>query len=288
MRRTGLGRGIDALLKDNDIQTENENEKDAVEVRVSEIEPNVNQPRRTFDEDKLQELAQSIKQHGLIQPLVVRKIDDGRYQIIAGERRWRASRIAGIEKLPVIIRDYGEKEVMEIALVENLQREDLNIIEQAKGYKALMEEYSLTQETVAERVGKSRPVIANALRMLNLPEKTIELVEQNEISSGQAKVLLSAENCDIDEIAQLAAEKKMTVRQLEDYIKKLNKEKKGGTGKPEGKSIFEIEAELMSKNLGEKFSTKVNIINGKKKGKIEIEFYSEEQLNQILDKMAEI
>ena len=198
-KKGGLGKGLDALFMDN----ETVDSGGVVTLRLSQIEPNRDQPRKIFSEEALNELADSIREHGVLQPLLVRPLPGGSYQLVAGERRWRASRMAGLQEVPVVIREMDEEQAMEIALIENLQREDLNAIEEATGYKQLMERYGMTQEQVAKRVGKSRPAIANALRLLNLPQKVMDMVGEGEVSPGHARALLAFDDQDrIVEIAQ--------------------------------------------------------------------------------------
>ena len=215
MKKGGLGKGLDALFMDN--QTA---DSGIVTLRLSEIEPNKEQPRKVFSEESLNELADSIKEHGVLQPLLVRPLSTGGYQLVAGERRWRASRMAGLREVPVVIRDMGEEEAMEIALIENLQREDLNAIEEASGYKLLMERYGMTQEQVAKRVGKSRPAVANALRLLHLPEKVMQMVEEGEVSAGHARALLSFTDKErMEEVAQKVKTGRYSVRDIEKMSK---------------------------------------------------------------------
>lgn len=214
-KKGGLGKGLDALFMDNETA-----DSGIVTLRLSEIEPNKDQPRKVFSEESLNELADSIKEHGVLQPLLVRPLSTGGYQLVAGERRWRASRMAGLREVPVVIRDMDEEQAMEIALIENLQREDLNAIEEASGYKMLMERYGMTQEQVAKRVGKSRPAVANALRLLNLPHKVMEMVEEGEVSPGHARALLAFEDADqIVEVAQKVKTGKYSVRDIEKMTK---------------------------------------------------------------------
>ena len=229
-RRSGLGKGLDALFMDNDT-----NDTGVVTLRLSQIEPNREQPRKVFNEEALNELADSIREHGVLQPLLVRPLPGGVYQLVAGERRWRASRMAGLQEVPVVIREMDEEQAMEIALIENLQREDLNAIEEASGYKLLMERYNMTQEQVAKRVGKSRPAIANALRLLNLPEPVLEMVEEGEVSPGHARALLSFDDPQrMMDVAQKVRTGKYSVRDIERMSKEQEeKEKKSAEEKPQ-------------------------------------------------------
>ncbi|MBR4950004.1 MAG: ParB/RepB/Spo0J family partition protein [Clostridia bacterium] len=278
MKKSGLGKGIDALFSENVFVPENsgENVLSGVKtVRLSDVEPNRNQPRKNFDEEKLQELAESIKEYGVISPLIVSEMEGGRYRIIAGERRWRASRIAGISEVPVIIKEYTEKEIMEIALIENLQREDLNIIEVARGYKQLIDEYSLTQEKLAERMGKSRSAVANVMRILSLPKEILDLLEEDKLSFGHARALVALEDKDLAiKIANLAVEKGLSVREIE---KLASAKEKVFVEKKEDLHLKALEDKI-SKDLGRK----IKISKGKNKGKIEIEYYSDDDLENII------
>ena len=216
-KKGGLGRGLDALFADNSI--EEIASTSAVKLKIMDIEPNRDQPRKIFDEDALAELADSIAKHGVIQPLLVRPMPDGSYQLVAGERRWRASRMAGLTEVPVVIKELSDDEAMALALIENLQREDLNAIEEAQGIKALMATLSLTQDEAAERVGKSRPAVANALRLLKLPDSVIALVADGKLSPGHARALLGfKDEQDIIETADLIIEKGLTVRDVEKLV----------------------------------------------------------------------
>lgn len=274
MAKKGLGKGLGSLIS----MSEEINNDSIVEIKVTEIEPNKEQPREVFDEEKLIDLAESIREHGVISPIIVRKEKNGYYKIIAGERRWRASKMAKISTIPAIIKDFEEEKAYEIALIENLQRQDLNPIEEAKGYKRLMEEFSLTQEAVSQKVSKARSQIANSLRLLNLPEKAFLLLESGKISVGHAKVLLSLENKErIEELAELVAEKGITVRELEKLALSSKREKKEKNEDLDTKLAFIDFEKRASDTLG----TKVKIHNGKKKGKIEIEYYGYEDLERI-------
>lgn len=276
--KNSLGKGLSALFETASLDALSKNDGDAVlTVRISEIEPDKNQPRKEFDEEKIEELASSIKMHGIIQPIIVRSTENGRYSISAGERRWRAARIAGLTEMPCIVREYNERQAAEVALIENLQREDLNPVEQARAYRELIDKYSLTQEDLASVMGKSRPLIANTLRLLILPEKSLALLEKGDISEGQAKVLLSlADEEKINAFAQKAATERLTVRQLEELIKK----------KPRAGRQVKIEDTLLkdlARQLSDALGRKVKITSGASKGKIELEFYSEEDLNAIAE-----
>lgn len=276
-KKSALGKGLGALIPEiNDIKTTENNVND---VDIDEIMPNENQPRKRFDDENIKDLAESIKEHGIIQPILVRK-EGEYYKIVAGERRWRAARIAGLKKVPVIIKDMTDKEMMEISLIENLQREDLNPIEEALAYKRLMDEFNLTQEQIALRVGKSRPVITNSLRLLNLDKKVIDFIIENKLSEGHGRILASIENKELQvEIAKKIIEDALNVRQTEKIIQNLKNNKNKNIKKKKVDSyIKEIQDKLMN-HLG----TKVNISTKRKKGIIEIEYYSKEDLERILE-----
>ena len=277
-KKGGLGRGLDALFNDNSTDTES-----AVTVNINDIEPNRNQPRKDFDEGALNELADSIARHGLIQPIVVRPNLDGIYMIIAGERRWRACRIAGVSEVPVIIKETDDKTLMELALIENLQREDLNPVEEALGYKALIEDFSLTQEEVAHRMGKSRSAVTNALRLLALNEAELEALRKGMITAGHARALLSCENEETRQKLLILAAEGASVRELE---RMASFGKKGGSVKKTEKTKpnFYSEVELSLKN---EIGRKVNIKpTGKGKGTLTIEFYSDKELTEFAKKLA--
>lgn len=274
---SGLGKGLSAIFIEND--TEN---KSTTYLNISEIEPNRSQPRRDFDTDALAELADSIAQHGVLQPLLVRPLDSLGYQIVAGERRWRASRMAGLKEVPVIIRELTDSEVMEIALIENLQREDLTPIEEAKGYKALMETYSLTHDQVSKSVGKSRSVITNALRLLTLPEEIVEYISRGQLTAGHARALLSLkdEECML-KVAKTIMEKSLSVREAEKLCKNLNEAMESGekVKKVKKKNPFYKEVEI---SLKEFLGRKVKVVGkNKNKGTLQIEFYSEDDLMEL-------
>ncbi len=280
-RKGGLGKGLDALFVDN-----NTNSTNVLTLRISEIEPNKGQPRRDFDEAALADLADSIREHGVIQPLLVRPMPAGTYQLIAGERRWRAARMAGLSEVPVVIRELDDMETMEIALIENLQREDLNAIEESLGYKALADQYNMTQEQIAKSVGKSRPVIANALRLLNLPQKVIEMVRRDELSVGHARALLALESKkEIVEMAERIVKQHLTVRDVERLVnaQKLSKEASEQKVKPLIRDTFYEELELAAT---QEIGRKVKIKQKKDKGKLEIEFFSKQDLSDIMEKLT--
>lgn len=272
-RQSGLGKGFNSLLLENNV----DNLASTSTLPINEIIPNKEQPRKTFDEGALQELADSIKQHGVLQPLLVRPLTTGGYQLVAGERRWRASRMAELKEVPVIIKELSDTEAMEIAIIENLQREDLNPIEEAEGLQALIDKCDYTQEQVAISVGKSRPAIANSLRLLRLPVEVREMTKNGDISAGHARALLAFDNQAIMlEVANNIVSNKLTVRDVE----KLAKRPITKSQKPRAKhrDSFYDEVEL---SLSEALGRKVKVYNGRSKGTLEIEFYSIEDLKEI-------
>jgi len=279
----GLGKGLGALL--GDFSEEPIEQSAYRELPIYKVEPNPEQPRREFDEVELQALADSISVHGVIQPLTVREMPNGYYQIIAGERRWRAARLAGLSDVPVVVIEADDRKAMELALIENLQRQDLNPVEEALGYQALIEEYGLTQEEAAERVGKSRSAVANTLRLLSLSEEVLEKLKQGQLTAGHARAILSLKS----EKKQLEAAQKiialaLSVRQAETLCKNMNKEK------PREKEItFAVDyvAEC-EKNLSKHLGRGVKIVNGKRKGRFELEFYGEEDLQNLLDALMKL
>ena len=279
-KTSGLGKGLGALMLENstdEMLTENE-------LPLNEIVPNRDQPRKTFDETSIEELAQSIKQHGVLQPLLVRPIPSGGYQLVAGERRWRACRIAGLNKVPVVIKELSDTETMEIAIIENLQREDLNPIEEAEGLQALIDKCGYTQEEVAASVGKSRPAIANSLRLLRLPQEVRDMTKNGEISAGHARALLAFDNdAMMLEAAKNIVSKKMTVRDVERLakIKETNEPRRRRTRR---RDSFYDEVEL---SLSEALGRKVKVFTGRGSGTLEIEFYSQEDLKELANKLGE-
>ncbi len=279
-KKAGLGKGLDALFIDN--STEENGDK---LVNINDIEPNRDQPRKFFDDEALKELSDSIAMHGVIQPLLVRPLSDGGYQLIAGERRWRASRMAGLTQVPVVVREMTDMEAMELALIENLQREDLNPIEEAEGYKLLMDTYSFTQEQAAEKVGKSRPAVANALRLLVLPQAVLDMVKQGIISSGHARTLipLSDEKL-IIKLAEEILQKELSVRETERIVKTLMKPKSEIVKKKKKRDPYFDECEIaIREELGR--IAKINVSKGNK-GTLELEFFSKEDLQSILEALA--
>lgn len=271
-RKRGLGKGLDAIFAENDTE-----EHTAMMLKTSELEPNRDQPRRSFNEQALAELADSISKHGVLQPLLVRPLVSGGYQIVAGERRWRAARMAGIDEVPAVVRDMSEEEVMEVALIENLQREDLSPLEEAEGYQSLMKTYGMTQDDVAKTVGKSRPAVTNALRLLSLPPEVKKLVESGTISAGHARTLLSFPDEKSMEEGLNAAKAGASVRELEKMTQKASNEPQKKT-KPRKIRYYE-EAELA---LKEHLGRKVSISGTKKRGMLQIEFYGQDDLTDIM------
>ena len=279
----GLGKGLGALLGDF---SEEPIESSAYrELPIYKVEPNPDQPRRDFDEEELQALADSISIHGVIQPLTVRELPSGYYQIIAGERRWRAARLANLSEIPVVVIEADDKKAMELALIENLQRQDLNPVEEALGYQSLINEYGLTQEEAASRVGKSRPAVANALRLLGLCPEVLEKVKRGELTAGHARAILTLKS----EKKQLEAAQKiialaLSVRQAETLCKNMNKEPA-----PKKETVFAVDyvAEC-EKSLSKHLGRGVKIVNGKRKGRFELEFYGEEDLQNLLDALMKL
>ena len=275
LKNRGLGRGIESIFDENSTYSEK-----IVTLSINDIEPNRNQPRKDFDEEALNSLAQSISEHGLIQPIVVRPTIGGGYTIIAGERRWRASRLAGLTEIPVVVKDTDEQNLMEMALVENLQREDLNAVEEALGYKSLMDNFGLTQEQVATKMAKSRSAIANALRLLNLNEEELEALRYGRITAGHARALLATEDADLRaQMLALALEG--------ENVRTLEKMAKSSSSKPTKKTkpTFYNEVEISLKNELRRKVTVTPI--GKGKGKLTIEFFSDEELSEFAKKLAE-
>ena len=276
-KKKGLGKGLEALLIDN--STEELSSSSAVKLKLSEIEPNKNQPRKNFDEEALAELSHSIELHGVIQPLLVRPMIDGSYQLVAGERRWRASRMAGLTEVPVLIKDFTDAEVAEVALVENLQREDLDPIEEALGYKELAERFDYTQEEISNLVGASRPAIANALRLLTLPEEIIKLVSSKELSAGHARALLTLEDDKAKiELAKFVIKEDISVRETERLARKQIKQVPTGK-KTKKRNPYYDEVELA---LSDVLQRKVRVTKSTKKGAIEIEFFDDEDLKKLI------
>ncbi len=278
--KKGLGKGLGALLTIED-------ESGIKEMKLNEIEPNNDQPRKDFDEQKLSVLAESIEQHGIVQPIIVKK-DEGYYKIVAGERRWRAAKIAGVEKIPVIVRDLDEKQVMEFALIENLQREDLNAIEEAEAYLKLIEEYNITQDELSKIVGKSRSAIANSLRLNKLDYKIKKLVREDVITEGHARAILGVEqNNTRFKIVEKIVDNDLSVRETEKLVRKLSADSKN-RAKPEINKDLEIECKSVENSLKNILGTKVSLQANKKKGKIVIEYYSNDELDRIINLIKKI
>lgn len=279
-KQSGLGKGLNALMMENAVDSMVPTNT----LSINEIVPNKDQPRKTFDEGALQELADSIVQHGVLQPLLVRPLPSGGYQLVAGERRWRASRIAGLKEVPVVVKELSDVETMEIAIIENLQREDLNPIEEAEGLQALIDRCGFTQEDVAVSVGKSRPAIANALRLLKLPKEIRDMTKNGEISAGHARALLAFDNeAMIYEAANNIVKNKLTVRDVERLAKMSEKSGKKRSSSRRRDSIYD-EVEL---SLTEVLGRKVKVYNSRDKGTLEIEFYSVDDLKEIANKLGE-
>ena len=279
----GLGKGLGALLGDF---AEEPQEKSAYQsLPIYKVEPNPDQPRKDFDPEELENLAESIRVHGLIQPLTVREMPTGYYQIIAGERRWRAARLARLSEVPVVIIEADDRKAMELALIENLQRQDLNPVEEALGYKSLMKDYGLTQEEAAARVGKSRPAVANALRLLGLNPEVLELVRSGSLTAGHARAIASLKS---EKKQQKAAKKvialSLSVRQTETLCKNMEKEPA-----PKKEEVFAVDyvAEC-EKSLSKRLGRGVKIVNGKRKGRFELEFYGQEDLQKLLDALMKL
>ena len=282
----GLGKGLDSLIQPSKREKENDSEgSENIFLNINKVEPNKNQPRKKFNEDSLQELADSVKRLGVLEPLIVQKRDDY-YEIIAGERRWRAAKVAGLKEVPVIIKDLTEQEIVEISLIENIQREDLNPIEEAMAYKRLLEEFNLKQDEVAERVSKSRTAITNSMRLLKLDERVQQMLVDEMLSSGHARALLSLEDGKQYEAAQKIFDEKMSVRDTEKMVKKLLNEKPESSDENQKTDNRQLELayqdyeERMKQGLG----TKVSIVpKDGQKGKIEIEYYSRDELERLLE-----
>ncbi len=279
----GLGRGLESLYAEqNDIFSE---DSGISTVRLSEIEPNLSQPRKEFDDEALNELADSIAAHGVLQPLLVRPMKNGMYQIVAGERRWRAARIAGLSEVPALIRELSDEETDQVALIENLQREDLNAVETAEGYRRLMDKYGMTQEQLSAAVGKSRPAVANTLRILNLPEEILPLVSSGKLSAGHAKAILSAPEEKRVELAKAIVSGELSVREAEKMAAKIGKEPKEKAGKkkdsfPKDKFYREMQV-AMTEELGRPFK----ITENEKGGTIELPFYTKEELADFCERI---
>ncbi len=277
MKKRGLGKGLDAIFAENNDSAA----EGAVSVKISEIEPNRDQPRKEFDSAALSELADSISQHGVLQPLLLRPLLSGGYRIVAGERRWRAARMAGLSEVRAVIRAMTDSEEMLFALIENLQREDLTPLEEARGYQTLIETQGFTQEGVSQTVGKSRPAVTNALRLLNLPQDIQDMLERGEITAGHARTLLSFRNEEAMRLGAQKAKEGISVRELEKMAKRMNEEK-AAPSRAASRSRYYEEAQLA---VGEYLGRKVKVAGTKKKGILQIEFYGEEDLRNLLDEL---
>lgn len=280
LKKGGLGRGLDALMMDSST----EDGSKTVTLRLTDVQPNSDQPRRQFDDDALAELSASIGKHGILQPLLVRPMRDGTYQIVAGERRWRAARMAGLTDVPVVIRELNDQQTAELALIENLQREDLNPMEEAKGYQHLMDTYELTQEQVASTVNKSRSAVANAMRLLKLVPDVAQMVEEGTLSAGHARALLGAENAE-DQLflAKECVEKQWSVRDIEAMMKKLKATKTPPPKKEFGVTFADETALALSEHMGRR----VKVNKGKKGGLLVIEYFDDEDLKSLAKALAE-
>ena len=282
----GLGRGLGALLGDAALQSQ---EGGSLSLPISQVEPGLKQPRKRFDQESLQDLADSIRIHGVIQPLTVRRLSSGYYQIIAGERRWRAAKLAGLTEVPAVIIEADDRKVMELGLIENLQREDLNPIEEANGYKVLLDEYGLTQEEVAHRVGKSRPAVANALRLLALPDPVHQLLEEGKLSAGHARAILAAPTGELQKkLAQKVVAEELSVRQTEALARRLARQSEAPPPAPPAGPDLSIYFKEAEKQLSTRFGRGVRIVSGKKKGKVELEYYNPEDLNTLLELLEQL
>ena len=279
----GLGKGLDALLGD-DFTNEPE-VKSSLFLPISQVESCAAQPRKQFDPDALADLADSIRQHGIIQPLTVRKLQSGYYQIIAGERRWRAARMAGLTQVPVVVIEADDRKAMELAMIENLQREDLNPMEEAEGYRTLMEQYGLTQEETSQRVGKSRSAVANALRLLHLSDEVRALVEEGKLSGGHARALVPLTAELQKKAAAVIIKDDLSVRQTELLVKKLTADKPQKPAKDAGSVEYAAEA---ARELSERLGRPCKIVTGRKKGRLELEYYGVDDLNALLDALHQL
>ena len=281
----GLGKGLGALLGDAALQAQ---EGGALSLPISQVEPGLKQPRKRFDDEALSDLADSIRIHGVIQPLTVRRLSSGYYQIIAGERRWRAAKLAGLSEIPAVVIEADDRKVMELALIENLQREDLNPMEEANGFKALMEEYGMTQEQVAQRVGKSRPAVANALRLLALPDAVHLMLEEGKLSAGHARAILAAPGADAQKrLAQRVAAEDLSVRQTEALAKRMARQEEAPPA-PTAEGELTLYLKEAEKSLAARLGRRVSIVPGKRKGKVELEFYNTGDLTALLDLLGRL
>ena len=280
-KKYGLGKGLRALIPDNALEDQKEDQKDIHYIDIDLIKANRAQPRKNFDDSKIEQLSQSIKEHGIIQPLILNKIADSRYNIVAGERRWRAAKLVGVKKIPAIIMNLSDSEVLEISLIENIQRQDLNPIEEALAYKRLIDDFNLTQDELSRRIGKSRTAISNCMRLLNLDSRVQKYLMDGIISEGHGRSLLRVENTELQyKLAREIVDKNLTVRNIEKIIKNLNSVKRNKKKPDRKENIYYVDVREKLENL---FGTKVLLVDKKNKGKIEIEYYSQEDLQRILD-----
>lgn len=275
-----LGRGLDALLGDSSLHAQ---EGGSVKLPISQVEPGLNQPRKHFDDAAMEELTESVRQHGVLQPLTVRRLNTGYYQIIAGERRWRAARAAGLTEVPALVIEADDRKVMEIGLIENLQREDLNPMEEAAGYRTLIQEYGLTQEEAAKRVSKSRPALANAMRLLQLPQEVQWLVEQGNLSAGHGRALLGLSTPEEQiSFAKEIMDKQYSVRETEEQIRRIQREAEEPAPEKQKTNPLRMYYKEAERQLTTRLSRKVTISPGKKKGKIALEYYDQDDLNALM------
>ena len=285
-KERGLGKGLGALLGDAALQTQQEGQG-TFSLPISQVQPGLNQPRKRFDQEALDDLTDSVRTHGVIQPLTVRRLSSGYYQIIAGERRWRAAKAAGLKEVPAVVIEADDRKVMEIGLIENLQREDLNPVEEAKGYQVLLKDFNLTQEDLSLRMGKSRPAITNALRLLDLPDVVLQLLEEGKLSAGHGRAILAAPSkSDQRTLAQRVLEEGLSVRQTEALAKKLAQPKKEAPEK--AVDPYQIYRDAAAKDLSDRFGRRVSIVQGTKKGKIELEYYDDNDLNALLELLEQV
>ena len=289
LKDRGLGKGLGALLGDDALQSQ---ECGSLSLPISEVQPGLKQPRKRFDDESLADLADSIRTHGIIQPLTVRRLSSGYYQIIAGERRWRAAKLAGLHEVPAVIIEADDRTVMELGLIENLQREDLNPIEEAMGYKALVEDYGLTKEEVARQVGKSRPAVANALRLMALPDAIRQLLEEGKLSAGHGRALLTLSDGSLQrKLAQKVIAEDLSVRQTEALAKRLAaaaEDEANGIPPQSAPDPMKIYRDAAAKELSTRWGRKVSITMGPKKGRLELEFYDDEDLTQLIDLLESV
>ena len=281
-KKFALGKGLSALIPDESFNIDDSNKNSTLSISINKIKSDKDQPRKSFDSEKIAELTESIKTHGIIQPLILRKIDNDQYIIVAGERRWRAAKIAGLKEVPAIIMDLTENEILEISLIENIQRQDLNPIEEARAYKKLIDDFKMTHEELSKRIGKSRTSITNTMRLINLDDRVQQYIIEGVISEGHGRALLGIKDFKIQyELAQQVIDEKLSVRELEKIIRKIiEPNNKNSSSRKQELNPYYKEIKNQLQNY---FGTKVNISNKNNKGKIEIEYYSEDDLQRILD-----